>query len=215
MARLTARVAWCSIGIAESGEVIILASRPCSRWGKAGNRCGAIRIQHEKDMRVWKWLNELSVAARLLVTFGLTVAGVVTGTFVALWVADFDDRVGALETQAEVARTERADFAEESRRRDEESLRRDEESLRRDEESRRRDEEAHQRDNEILEEIREGQEEANIFFRTIVPMIEASNAETKLYVAEEVSGVKATIEVHGLEIENLKDTEAVPESATP
>ena len=208
MARLTAHVAWYSIGIAETGEVIISASRPCSRWGKAGNRCGAIRIQREKDMRVWKWLNELSVAARLLVTFVLTVAGVVIGTFVALWVADFDDRVGTLETQAEVARTERADFAEESRRRDEESRRRDEES-------RRRDEEARQRDNEILEEIREGQDEANIFFGTIVPMIEASNAETKLYVAEEVSGVKATIEVHGLEIENLKDTEVVPSSATP
>ena len=157
---------------------------------------------------MWKWLNELSVAARLLITFCLTVVGVVIGTFVALWIADFGDRVGALETQAEVARAERAAFAEESLRRDEESLRRDEESLRQHEESRRRDD-------EILATVREGQEEANNLLRTIVPIIEASNAETKLYVAEEVSGVKATIEVYGLEIENLKDTEAVPASVVP
>ena len=157
---------------------------------------------------MWKWLNELSVAARLLITLGLTSVGVMIGIFVAIWIADFGDRVGALETQAEAARAERANFAEESRRRDEESLRRDEESRRRDEESR-------QRDDEILETVREGQEETNILLRTILPDIEASNAETKLYVAEEISGVKATIEVHGLEIENLKDTEAVPASATP
>ena len=164
---------------------------------------------------MWKWLNELSVAARLLISLGLTSVGVVIGIFVAIWIADFGDRVGALETQvvsletqAEAARTERANFAEESRRRDEESRQRDEESRQRDEESR-------QRDDEILETVREGQEEANILLRTIVPDIEASNAETKLYIAEEISGVKATIEVHGLEIENLKDTEAVPASAAP
>ena len=153
---------------------------------------------------MWKWLNELSVAARLLVTFGLTVAGVVTGIFVTLWIADFDDRVGALETQAEVAQTERADFAEESRRRDEESRRRDEESRR--------------QVDEILVVVREGQDDAedtNILLRTIVPKVEASNAETRLYVAEEVSGVKAAIEVRGLEIENLKDAEVNPSSTTP
>ena len=150
---------------------------------------------------MWKWLNELSVAARLLITLGLTSVGIVVGIFVAIWIADFGDRVGALETQvgtleaqAELAQTERADFAEESRQRDEESR---------------------QRDDEILEGIREGQNDANTLLRTIFPMIEAANAETKLYVAEEVSGIKATIEVHGLEIENLKDTEAVPASPTP
>ena len=146
---------------------------------------------------MWKWLNELSVAARLLMTFGLTVAGVVIGTFVSLWIADFDDRVGALETQAEVAQTERADFAEESRRRDEESRR---------------------QVDEILVVVREGQDDAedtNILLRTIVPKVEASNAETRLYVAEEVSGVKAAIEVRGLEIENLKDAEVNPSSTTP
>ena len=146
---------------------------------------------------MWKWLNGLSVAARLLITVGVTIASVVIGVFVALWVADFDDRVGSLETQAEVAGAERAHFAEESRQRDEESR---------------------QRDEEILAVVREGQddaEETNNLVRNIVPVVEASNAETKLYVAEEISGVKATIEVHGLEIENLKDTEAVPASATP
>ena len=143
---------------------------------------------------MWKWLNELSVAARLLITLGLTSVGIVVGIFVAIWIADFGDRVGALETQAEVARTERAAFAEESLRKHEESR---------------------QRDDEILATVREGQEEANNLLRTIVPIIEASNAETKLYVAEEVSGVKATIEVYGLEIENLKDAEAVPASVAP
>ena len=146
---------------------------------------------------MWKWLNGLSVAARLLITVGVTIASVVIGVFVALWIADFDDRVGSLETQEEVARAERARFAEESRRRDEESR---------------------QRDEEILAVVREGQddaEETNNLVRNIVPVVEASNAETKLYVAEEISGVKATIEVHGLEIENLKDTEAVPASAAP
>ena len=212
---MTARVAERIIGLAGLGAITMLGRKPSSRQGKAGNRCGAIRIRREKDERVWKWLNELSVAARLLITFCLTVVGVVVGTFVALWIADFGDRVGTLETQAEVARTERAVFADESRRRDEESRRRDEESRRRDEESFRLHEESRQRDDEILATVRAGQEEANILLGTIVPVIEASNAETKLYVAEEVSGVKATIEVYGLEIENLKDTEAVPASVVP
>ena len=134
---------------------------------------------------MWKWLNELSVAARLLLTFAVTVAGVVLGFFVSIWLADFGDRVGALETKVAVAQIERAEIAEESRQRDEESRQRDEESRQRD-------------------------EETHILLRTIVPIVEASNAETKLYVSEEVSGVKATIEVHGLEIENLKELVVTP-----
>ena len=127
---------------------------------------------------MWKWLNELSVVARLLLTFAVTVAGVVLGFFVSIWIADFDNRVGALETKVAVAQIERAEIAEESRQRDEESRQRD--------------------------------EQTHILLRTIVPIVEASNTETKLNVAEEVSGVKATIEVHGLEIENLKVLVATP-----
>ena len=72
-------------------------------------------------------LNELSPAARLLISVGVSFASVMVGILVSLWVANFDGRVCALETQADVARTERADFAEESRQRDEESCQRDHE----------------------------------------------------------------------------------------
>ena len=95
------------------------------------------------DEGVWKRLDELSPAARLLIAIGVTLASVAHGILATLWIAYFVGRVGALEIQAEAARTERADFAEEFRRRDEEFRRRDEEF-------RRRDEECRQRDDEIL-----------------------------------------------------------------
>lgn len=68
-----------------------------------------------------KWIGELSVAARFLITCGMMFASVQVGIFGTLWISDFGDRNGAIETQAEAARAERADISEESRQREEES----------------------------------------------------------------------------------------------
>ena len=94
-------------------------TKPSSRQGKAGNQCETIRIQRENDERVLKWIGELSVAARFLITCGMMFASVQVGIFGTLWFSDFGDRNGAIEIQAEAARAERADISDESRQREE------------------------------------------------------------------------------------------------